>query len=170
MRTVKFCMEEMSAFALPELNKDSLASRLLELKGGMYTSNICVLPWNILVQKLATLGLFPLDVGGDGSCFFRACSHQMFEQPESHHEIRMAGINHLLNHPELYVESFSGDCWQSYITEMSQPQTWCDNLIIQAVSNALNCLIHITDSVDGSPAKVITPSFVTPNLERTIPF
>ena len=62
-------MEEMSAFALPELNKDSLASRLLELKGGMYTSNICVLPWNILVQKLATLGLFPLDVGGDGSCF-----------------------------------------------------------------------------------------------------
>ena len=53
---------------------------------------------------------------------------------------------------------------------MSQPQTWCDNLMIQAVSNALNCLIHITDSVDGSPAKVITPSFVTPNLERTILF
>lgn len=33
--------------SVPELNKDSLASELLELKGGMYTRNICVSPWNI---------------------------------------------------------------------------------------------------------------------------
>ena len=39
----------VSAFAFPELNKDSLVSKLLELKGGMYTSNICVSPWIILV-------------------------------------------------------------------------------------------------------------------------
>ena len=69
-----------------------------------------------------------------------------------------------------YVKSFSGDCWQSYITEMTQPQTWCDNLIIQAVSNSLHCVIYITDSVNNSPAKVITPSFVTPDRERTVIF
>jgi hypothetical protein len=30
--------------------------------------------------------------------------------------------------------------------EMSKQGTWCDNVIIQAVANALSCIIHITDS------------------------
>ena len=29
---------------------------------------------------------------------------------------------------------------------MSRQGTWCDNLVIQAVSNAPNCIIHITES------------------------
>ena len=29
---------------------------------------------------------------------------------------------------------------------MSIPGTWCDHRIIQAVANAFNCVIHITES------------------------
>jgi len=70
----------------------------------------------------------------------------------------MAGISHLRNHPELYIESISDDSWDNYIRQMSLPGTWCDHLIIQAVANALNCVIHIIDSNANSPqATIITP-------------
>ena len=32
---------------------------------------------------------------------------------------------------------------------MSRPGTWCDNLIIQAVANAFNCTIYITESAEN---------------------
>ena len=63
----------------------------------------------------------------------------------------MAGISHLHNHPELYIESISDDSWENYIRQMSLPGTWCDHLIIQAVANALNCVIHIIDSNANRP-------------------
>ena len=41
---------------------------------------------------------------------------------------------------------------------MSTSGTWCDNIIIQAVSNAFNCIIHITESDINKPdGTVITP-------------
>lgn len=74
--------------------------------------------WDILVGKLALIGLLPLNVGGGGSRFFKSCAHQLYGKPESHHEIRMAGVNHLHKHPELYVESFGADSWQTYIQDL----------------------------------------------------
>ena len=41
---------------------------------------------------------------------------------------------------------------------MSTPGTWCDNIIIQALSNAHNCVIHITESDVNKPeGTIITP-------------
>lgn len=41
---------------------------------------------------------------------------------------------------------------------MSRPDTWCDNIIMQAVANALCCIMHITDSnIASAEATVITP-------------
>ena len=48
--------------------------------------------------------------------------------------IRMSGIAHLNNHPELYVESIYSNSWANYVQQMSNPGTWCDNIIIQAVA------------------------------------
>lgn len=50
----------------------------------------------------------------------------------------MAGISHLNEHPEFYVESITNNSWENYIKKISKPGTWCDNIIIQAVSNAYN--------------------------------
>jgi len=100
----------------------------------------------------------PYDVGGSGDCFFRSVSHQLYGTPELHFEIRMAGIKHLNNHPEIYIESFSDSSWEDYIRLMSIPGTWCDNIIIQAVANAHNCIVHITESdVDKPHGTIITP-------------
>lgn len=38
----------------------------------------------VLTQRLSELDLRPLDVGGDGNCFFKAVSHQLCGTPDSH--------------------------------------------------------------------------------------
>ncbi|EDO37014.1 predicted protein [Nematostella vectensis] len=126
------------------------------------------MPWNILVNKLPLFGLLPLDCGGQGSCFFKSCAHQLYGNHEFHNDVRLAGIDHLHRCPELYIESFPGNSWEAYIEEMSIQDTWCDNIIIQAMANAFNCVIHITDSTESSLATLINP-FVNYHLQnRTI--
>lgn len=111
-------------------------------------------PYSRLTERLSLKGLRPFDVGGCGDCFFRAISHQYYGTPEFHTVVRQAGINNLKAHPELFIESIANDSWKTYLQRMAAPGTWCDNIIIQAVANELNCVIHIIESrlscVNGS--------------------
>ena len=140
------------------------------LKGGMHSNTAVTYdsPWNCLSQRLAQIGLIQHDVGGSGDCFFKSVSHQLYGNADRHVEIRMAGISHLHNHPELYIESISDDSWENYIRQMSLPGTWCDHLIIQAVANALNCVIHIIDSNANSPQATIITPVVQQGTQQTI--
>ena len=116
------------------------------------------MPWNRLSQRLAQIGLIPFDVGGDGDCFFKSVSHQLYGITDFHTSIRMAGISYLHSHPELFIESLCEGSWANYLEQMSKLGTWCDHIIIQAVANALNCVIHITESnVNSSEATIISP-------------
>ena len=65
----------------------------------------------VLTQRLSELGLRPLDVGGDGDCFFKAVSHQLFGTPDSHLAIRHAGIQYLRNSPEQFIQSNVANSW-----------------------------------------------------------
>ena len=129
------------------------------LKGGVLPGNVSNnLHWACLTERLAQISLMPYDVGGSGDCFFKSVSHQLYGTAEFHFQIRMTGIAHLNNHPEFYIESVSDNTWKNYIQQMSKPGTWCDNIIIQAVSNAFNCIIHITESDINKPdGTIITP-------------
>ena len=100
----------------------------------------------------------PYEVGGSRDCCFKSVSHQLYGTPELHLQIRIAGIRHLNDHREFYIDSISNNCWENYIQQMSTPGTWCDNIIIQAVANAYNCVIHITESDINKPdGAIITP-------------
>lgn len=115
-----------------------------------------------LTVRLAAIGLRPFDVGGQGDCFFKSVSHQIYGDAAMHINIRMAGIRYLIDHPEIFIHSLASETWESYINRMSTPGTWCDNLIIQAVANALNCVIHIVSSEICSQSQSI---IITPLLE-----
>ena len=57
---------------------------------------------------------------------------------------------------------------KNYIKQISIPGTWCDHLIIQAVANAFNCVIHITESNANSlQATIITP-VLQQEIQQTI--
>ena len=122
------------------------------LRGSMLSKNSsCKSAWACLNDRFTRLSLVAYDVGGNGDCFFKSVSHQLYKTADFHFEIRKAGIQHLNNHPEYFIESISDNNWQSYIQQMSTSGTWCDNIIIQAVSNAFNCIIHITESDINKP-------------------
>lgn len=134
----------------------------LTLKGGVLPDENVNgnLPWSTLTDRLSQISLVPHDVGGSGDCFFKSVSHQLYGTAQLHYEIRMSGIAHLNNHPELYIESISNNNWANYVKQMSNQGTWCDNIIIQAVANANNCVIHITESDINKPqGTIITPIF-----------
>ena len=46
---------------------------------------------------------------------------------------------------------------------------WCDNIIVQAVANALNCMIHITQS-NNHDSVIISPNCNNENQSITIVF
>ena len=48
-----------------------------------------------LSAKLDAINLEPLDVGGDGDCFFHAVSHQLYTTADHHMDIRLAGVDYI---------------------------------------------------------------------------
>ena len=119
-----------------------------------------------LVNRLCDKGLQALDVGGSGDCFFKAISHQYYGTPDHHIAVRHAGVSYLEQHPDLFIESVSENSWKSYLQRMVTPGTWCDNIIIQAVANQLNCVIHIIESrLSCTQGSTITPSTTDQNAK-----
>ena len=105
----------------------------------MYSDNADNLPWDNLVNKLALIGRLPFDCGSScGDCFFASMGDGLYSNADLHFHIRNAGITHMINNPELYIESLANVSWDHHIHEMSKQGTWCDNVIIQAVANALS--------------------------------
>jgi len=112
----------------------------------------------IFQSRLHEQGLQSMDVGGAGDCFFRSVSHQLYGNANNHMTVRTAGVQYLKNNPERFIESVTEHSWQRYLHNMSLQGTWADALIIQAVSDALNITINITESNEGfAPITVITP-------------
>ena len=68
--------------------------------------------------------------------------------PNYHQNVRKAGINYLCTHPEQFIEIVTGKSWSEYINDMSRQGSLYtyDALMVQAVSDALNCVIDITES------------------------
>ena len=113
---------------------------------------------SLLELRLAELGRVPVNVLGDGNCFFRAVSYQLYNTPEYHLYKCFLGILHLQHYPELYTESNYEQSWQYYVHNMPRQGTWADNIIIQAVANSLNVTINIIESnANFSPVTVINP-------------
>ncbi len=76
----------------------------------------------------------------------------------------------MINNPELYIESLANVSWDHYIQEMSKQGTWCDNVIIQAVANALSCIIHIIDSNPNTINATIVTLLVIHNATKQLFF
>ena len=136
----------------------------IELNPGPVTKDntlqlVFPIPWMILMQsRLAQLGLQSIDVGGGGDCFFRSVSHQLYGDCNYHMRIRTAGVQYMRDHPERFIESNTENSWLRYLYYMSLQGTWADALIIQAVAEALNVSIHITESNEGfAPLTVVAP-------------
>ncbi len=100
----------------------------------------------VLTTRLARIGRIPVNIVGDGNCFFRSISHQLYGTEEHHPQIRALAIQHLINCPEHFVEYNTHQSWLQYLNNMSTLGTWADHIIIQVVANANSLPINITES------------------------
>ncbi len=71
-------------------------------------------PMSVLTIRLARLGLKPVNIVGDGNCFFRSVSHQIYHTETHHAQIRALAIQHLINSPEHFIESNTDQSWIQY--------------------------------------------------------
>ena len=127
------------------------------------------MPFAVLTQRLRTIGLRPLDIGGDGDCFLKAVSHQSCGTPDCHFAIRDAGIQYLRDYPEEFIESNVANSWLGYLNTMSMQRTGCDGLIVQAVANALGITLHIIESHQNFTERtIIEPAVTLQGEQRTI--
>ena len=130
-------------------DKKLLMSGDIELNPGPVPSNnnpVGVTSNQRLEERLQHFQMRPFDVGGGGDCFFRAVSHQLYGDPSYHLDIRAAGIVHMRENPDRFIESNTDYSWLQYLNTMSMQGTWADHLIIQAVANQLNLRIIITET------------------------
>ena len=117
---------------------------------------------SVLTTRLARIGMKPVNIVGDGNCFFRSVSHQLYRTENRHVQIRALAIQHLINCPEYFIESNTQQSWVQYLQNMSSLGTWADHIIIQAVANSNNLRIHITESrLNFSEATIVSSIYTT---------
>ena len=115
----------------------------------------------LLTNRLRELDLAPFDCGGNGDCFFRSVSHQIFGSAVNHLAVRLAGVEYLRNHPEEFIQFLAGQSWSDYLNDVCREGTWCDALIVQAVANAYNLRINIVESALGFCEETVVDSRYT---------
>jgi tRNA nucleotidyltransferase/poly(A) polymerase len=101
---------------------------------------------SVLTTRLDRIGLNPVNIVGDGNCFFCSVSHQLYRTEDRHPQIRALAIQHLINRPEYFIEYNTENSWLQYLQNMAKLGTWADHIIIQAVANSNNLIIHITET------------------------
>ncbi len=116
---------------------------------------------SVLTTRLARIGRKPVNIVGDGNCFFRSVSHQLYGTEDHHRQIRALAIQHLINCPEHFVEYNIDQSWLQYLQNMSTLGTWADHIIIQAVANTNSLRINITESALNFSESTIVSSIYT---------
>ena len=118
-----------------------------------------------LEKKLLLRNLRIVNVLGDGNCFFRALSHQLFGNAEIHQIVRQAATDQVLHNPELYTESLINNDIQHFVLSLSKDREWADNHEIQAAADVFGVSIEIinSNSVSFAPVTVL-PQGIPPNL------
>ena len=130
--------------------------------GPVNTSNM-----SVLTTRLARIGREPVNIVGDGNCLFRSVSHQLYRTESRHAQIRALAIQHLINCPEHFIESNTEQSWSHYLQNMSRLGSWADHIIIQAVANANNLRIHITESAQNfTETTVVTSIYAQGNVRH----
>ncbi|CAF4974012.1 unnamed protein product, partial [Rotaria sp. Silwood1] len=99
-----------------------------------------------LTEQLRGLNLRTITIVGDGNCFFRAISHQLFDTQAYHRRFRSDAITYITRNSAAFEFFVSGedDTIYDYIHRMKRNYTYADHLIIMATASILNqnIIIH----------------------------
>ena len=104
------------------------------------------------------------DVSRDGNCFFHAVERQLgvLGIVENYVDLRKKAVDHVSANKSIFAGFQENSSIDEYIARMSKNGTWADNLIIRALSKALNLNITIIqDTHIDSPIEFNVPHSTT---------
>eukprot|EP01017_Pseudomicrothorax_dubius_P034845 TRINITY_DN4815_c0_g4_i2.p1 TRINITY_DN4815_c0_g4~~TRINITY_DN4815_c0_g4_i2.p1 ORF type:complete len:684 (-),score=53.44 TRINITY_DN4815_c0_g4_i2:63-2114(-) len=114
----------------------------------------------VLRDRLERQGLKIHKVKGDGSCLFRAISHQLSNNENEHPKLREKACEIMQNDPQILASYADSEDRKKHITNMSNIETWGGHQEIVALAKYLrkNILVYRSSeeypSVTGAPNEV----------------
>jgi hypothetical protein len=111
-------------------NRDEIIKRHRQTKvSGSFT----------ISQQLAAIGCKKIKIRGDGNCFFRAISHQLYNSQIEHLYVRYQAVNHIQLNMNFFAPIFEDySAIGSYIERMDQEGIYADHLAILATAAVIN--------------------------------
>jgi len=99
-----------------------------------------------LQWTLSDYGLRAREIKGDGACQFRAVADQLYGDQGLHAEVRRRAVAQLEARPDMYAGFAVGESFGEYVQRMSEPDTWGDNLSLQAIADSYDIQVCIMSS------------------------
>ena len=96
-----------------------------------------------LIKDLNHEGYRTQDVPGDGNCFFHAVEAQLAHHQLGHKNLRTIAAEYIRGNLEYFTPFIIGTSPEAYINRIAQNGVWVDNVIIQALADALRVNIDI---------------------------
>ena len=82
-------------------------------------------------------------IRGDGNCFFRALSKEMYGSEDYHAEWREAVCDVISNHPHVFSQYVDGSSVDSHVKEMRTLGTWATTCEIYATATLLQREVYV---------------------------
>lgn len=98
--------------------------------------------YEYLKAFLASSGRQIDSIKGDGNCFFRALSKQIYGNQNFYDDVRQAVVDVLAKHPKKF-EAFTDGPITKHVEEMRKDKTWATQTEIYAAATLLNRDIYI---------------------------
>jgi hypothetical protein len=96
-------------------------------------------------ERMAAVGMHVVEMEMDGNCLFHAVAHQVYMDESRDRELRERVVAHMLLHRTRY-EPFCSTDFDQYLSKMSRPGSWADDLEIRALEEVLDRIIVIYSS------------------------
>ncbi|KAL3332544.1 hypothetical protein AABB24_032893 [Solanum stoloniferum] len=122
-----------------------------------------------LSSRLATYGLFEMQIEGDGNCQFRALSDQLYHNPEYHKHVRKEVVKQLKQFRKLY-EGYVPMRYKSYLKKMKRLGEWGDHVTLQAAADRFGVKICLVTSFRDNGYIDILPKDIQPSRELWLSF
>lgn len=94
------------------------------------------------------------EMKGDGNCFYRAASHQIYGIAE-HHAIVRKACGDFIELERAYFEPFIKGGFEHYVDTIRKQGSWGDDPELQALSEIYHCNVEVYTSYDFSIIKQI---------------
>lgn len=109
-----------------------------------------------LKKEAGEFGFTCKNVTGDGNCFFYAVADQLGTKDNDADSLRNKAVQYILNNLTVYQDFIAGNL-NDFILKVSAGGEWADNLVIHALSRALNMTFAIIRSDGANPTIIKQP-------------